>query len=302
VWEIWGPLLYGGRLVVVPQDVTRSTADLLDLLVAEQVTVLNQTPSAFAELIHTEPRELPLRLIVFGGEALSFERVQEWYARHPESAARLVNMYGITETTVHVTMLPLDPALVGDGSRSLVGPAIPGLTVYVLDANLQLVPPGVAGELYVSGRGLARGYLGRPGLTAGRFVADPFGAPGDRMYRTGDRARWRADGNIDFLGRGDGQLKIRGFRIEPGEVESALMAHDAVAQAAVVVREDHRGTRRLVAYVTGSGTLDVAEVRAFAAAALPDYMVPGTIVVLDGTLPLTPNGKLDKNALPEPVT
>ncbi|MDQ7807540.1 amino acid adenylation domain-containing protein [Amycolatopsis sp. A133] len=298
VWEIWGPLLYGGRLVVVPQDVTRSTADLLDLLVAEQVTVLNQTPSAFAELIHTEPRELPLRLIIFGGEALSFERVQEWYARHPESAARLVNMYGITETTVHVTMLPLDPALVGDGSRSLVGPAIPGLTVYVLDANLQLVPPGVAGELYVSGPQVARGYLNRPGLTAERFVACPFGAPGEVMYRSGDLVRRRVDGGLEYLGRADDQVKIRGFRIELGEVESVLLRHPGVARAAAVVREDRPGDRRLVAYVVPAEPVEPARLRRFAAESLPEYMVPA-IVELD-RLPLTSSGKLDRRALPAP--
>ncbi|MEV6823790.1 amino acid adenylation domain-containing protein [Amycolatopsis sp. NPDC051102] len=299
VWEIWGPLLHGGRLVVVPQDVARSPADLLDLLAAEQVTVLNQTPSAFSELIHTEARELPLRLIIFGGEALSFERVQEWYARHPESAARLVNMYGITETTVHVTMLPLDSGLVGDASRSLVGPPIPGLTVYVLDANLQLVPPGVVGELYVAGPQVARGYLNRPGLTAERFVACPFGAPGERMYRSGDLARRRPDGSLEYLGRADDQVKIRGFRIELGEVESVLLRHPGVAQAAAVVREDRPGDRRLVAYVVPAEPVEPARLRRFAGESLPEYMVP-MVVELD-RLPLTSSGKLDRRALPAPL-
>ena len=301
VWEIWGPLLYGGRLVVVPQDITRSPSDLMDLLAAEKVTVLNQTPSAFYELIRAEPRDLQLRTIVFGGEALSFERVQEWYARHPESSARLVNMYGITETTVHVTILELDPALVnGSPARSLIGTAIPGLAVYVLDANLQLVPPGVTGELYVAGSQVARGYLNRPALTAQRFVACPFGAPGERMYRSGDLARWRADGSLEYLGRADDQVKIRGFRIELGEVEAVLGALPGVAQAAVVVREDTPGDRRMVGYVVPAGGAELrpAELREGVAAALPEYMVP--MVVEVDQLPLTANGKLDRRALPAP--
>ena len=302
VWEIWGALLYGGRLVVVTQEITRSPADLLDLLAAEKVTVLNQTPSAFYELIPADPRDLCLRLIIFAGEALSFERVQEWYASHPESSAQLVNMYGITETTVHVTILALNPALVnGSPGRSLIGTAIPGLALYVLDANLRLVPPGVAGELYVAGPQVARGYLNRPELTAHRFVACPFGEPGELMYRSGDLARWRADGSLEYLGRADDQVKIRGFRIELGEVQAVVGALPEVAQAAVVVREDRPGDKRLVAYVVpvAGASVDPSQVRGFVGGSLPDYMVPSALVVVDG-LPLTPNGKLDRRALPAP--
>ncbi|MEV0533674.1 amino acid adenylation domain-containing protein [Kitasatospora sp. NPDC050463] len=302
VWEIWGALFYGGRLVVVRQEVTRSPAELLDLLAAEKVTVLNQTPSAFYELIRADPRHLSLRTIVFGGEALSFERLQDWYARHPESPARLVNMYGITETTVHVTSLALDSDLVGNSpARSLIGGAIPGLNAFVLDSDLRLVPPGVAGELYVAGPQVARGYLNRPGLTASRFVACPFGAPGERMYRSGDLARWRADGTLEILGRADDQVKIRGFRIELGEVEAVLGAPAGVAQAMVVVREDRPGDQRIVGYVVPAdgAELQPAELRAGVAAALPDYMVPSAVVVLDA-VPLTANGKLDRRALPAP--
>nr|BFE60206.1 hypothetical protein GCM10020063_047320 [Dactylosporangium thailandense] len=310
VWEIWGALLHGGRLVVVPAEVTRSPADLLDLLAAHRVTVLNQTPSAFYELLRADrpgERPLALRTIVFAGEALSFERVRDWYAGRPHDPARLVNMYGITETTVHTTTLALDAGLVTDfPSRSLIGRAIPGLAVLVLDAGLRPVPPGVTGELYVVGPQLARGYLNRPALTAERFVACPFGAPGERMYRSGDLGRWRADGSLEYLGRADQQVKIRGFRIEIGEVETVLAEHPGIAHAAVVAREDVAGDRRLVGYVVPGPALDpraAAELpgrlRRHAGARLPEYMVPAAVVVLD-RLPLTVNGKLDRRALPAP--
>ncbi|MFK2889512.1 amino acid adenylation domain-containing protein, partial [Dyella flagellata] len=220
VWELWGPLLYGGRLVVVPYLTSRSPAEFLQLLVTQQVTVLNQTPSAFYALMQAERDQpqlgqaLALRYVVFGGEALELGRLRDWYARHTPQRPQLVNMYGITETTVHVTYLALDQALVQARANSLIGRAIPDLQVYVLDASLQPLPAGVAGELYVAGAGLARGYLRRPGLSAERFVANPFGAPGSRMYRTGDVARWLSDGSLDFVGRADSQVKIRGFRIE----------------------------------------------------------------------------------------
>ena len=301
VWELWGALLHGGTLVVVPYTVSREPEDFLRLLARERVTVLNQTPSAFGELLRADAalpdtgRELALRYVVFGGEALDFARVAEWYARHPQDTPVLVNMYGITETTVHVTGLPLTEAAVGDRPQAGgIGHTIPDLRAYVLDARLRLVPPGASGELYVAGAGLARGYLGRPGLTAGRFVADPFAAlPGELMYRTGDVVRQSADGKLEYLGRADDQVKIRGFRIELGEVEAALAAHPDVAQAAVLVRGG-----RLVGYAVGSA-LDADAVRRHAGRTLPDHMVPSAVVVLD-RLPLTTNGKLDRAALPEP--
>ncbi|MCL9759756.1 non-ribosomal peptide synthetase, partial [Frankia sp. AiPa1] len=313
VWELWGPLLHGGRLVVIDHEVSRSPEAFRALLARERVTVLNQTPSAFATLIAAdqaadqEGAPLALRLVIFGGEALETSRLAPWYARHASDAPRLVNMYGITETTVHVTYLPLDASCAAGGAarrHSLIGQPIPGLRARLLDRHLTAVPPGVPGEIYVSGTQLARGYLGRPGLSSTRFVADPYGAPGDRMYRTGDLARLAPDGALEYLGRADDQVKIRGFRIEPGEIAAVLAADPAVAQAVVLARPDAAGRDRLVAYVVPSGVVpagqvDPAALRARVAAALPDFMVPAAIVALDA-LPLTSNGKLDRAALPAP--
>ncbi|MFI1993773.1 non-ribosomal peptide synthase/polyketide synthase [Actinoplanes sp. NPDC020271] len=302
VWELWGPLLHGGRLVVVPYDTSRSPADFLDLLSRERVTVLNQTPSAFYQLMQADREaggaELALRYVIFGGEALDLGRLSGWYERHAEDAPVLVNMYGITETTVHVTYQPLTERTAAEQAASLIGVGIPDLGMYVLDEGLQPVPAGIVGEMYVSGAGLARGYLNRPGLSAIRFVADPFGASGTRMYRTGDLARWRADGTLEYLGRIDDQVKIRGFRIELGEIQTVLAAQPGVAQAAVVVREDQPGDQRLVAYLVGD--CDADRLRRALGEALPDYMVPSAFVELTA-IPLTSNGKLDRRALPAPV-
>ncbi|MFJ2852383.1 amino acid adenylation domain-containing protein [Streptomyces rubiginosohelvolus] len=300
VWEMWGALLHGGRLVVVPYSVTRSPDEFLSLLHREGVTVLNQTPSACYQL--TEALTTPgspgippaLRLIVLGGEALDPARLAPWL-RAPD-APRVVNMYGITETTVHVTTHDLTPDALVPGT-SPVGRAIDDLRLYVLDRRLRPVPPGVTGELYVAGAGLSRGYRGRHPLTAGRFVADPFGAPGTRMYRSGDLARWSADGTLHYLGRADSQVSLRGFRIETAEIETVLCDTGGARAAAVLLREDLPTGPGLVAYTTG-GT-PAAGLRAACTGRLPDYMVPTAFVALD-RLPLTANGKLDRAALPLP--
>ncbi|MEU5261652.1 non-ribosomal peptide synthase/polyketide synthase [Amycolatopsis sp. NPDC021455] len=306
VWEIWGPLLHGGRLVVVPHAVSRSPREFLRLLADEGVTVLNQTPSAFYQLVRADEDDpgtgarLALRYVVFGGEALDTRRLAGWFARHGDRAPRLVNMYGITETTVHVTHHDLVSEMDAPG---LVGTVLPDLRGHVLDADLNPVPAGVPGELYVAGGGLARGYLGRPGLTAARFIADPFGAPGSRMYRSGDRVSRTHDGALRYHGRADHQVKIRGFRIEPGEIEATLLALTDVGSAAVLAREDEPGRKRLVAYVvpaTPDAPPSTARLREHLARSLPDYMVPSAFVTL-GELPLTRNGKLDHRALPAPV-
>ncbi|MFD4035342.1 amino acid adenylation domain-containing protein [Streptomyces sp. NPDC058637] len=313
VWEIWGALLHGGTLVVVPFAVSRAPEEFLRLLVRERVTVLNQTPSAFYQLVQADRdnpdtgRALALRYVIFGGAALEFGRLAEWYERHPEDSPRLVNMYGITETTVHTTELMLDAARASSGSGSMIGLGISDLRVYLLDTALRPVPPGATGELYVGGPAVADGYLGRPGLSSTRFVADPFGPAGERMYRSGDLARWAPDGSADleYLGRADQQVKIRGFRIELGEIEAAVLLHPDVRQTAVVVREDTPDDLRLVAYVIGDQgpagrvELEPATLRKHAAATLPEHMVPTAFVQLD-VLPLTGNGKLDTRALPAP--
>jgi amino acid adenylation domain-containing protein/non-ribosomal peptide synthase protein (TIGR01720 family) len=300
VWEIWGALLHGGRLVVVPYWVSRSPEAFHELLREERVTVLSQTPSAFRQLIWAaegKPADLPLRWVVFGGEALEPASFAPWIARYGDRP-RLINMYGITETTVHVTWRPVGERDLAAGSR--IGRPIPDLAVYLLDPHLQPVPLGTPGEIHVGGAGLALGYLGRPDLTAERFVPDPFsGRPGARLYRSGDLARRLPDGDLEYLGRADQQVKIRGFRVEPGEIEAALASLPGVREVAVLARSD--GTDRsvrLVAYVVGEAA-DPAALREALGLRLPDYMIPAAFVFLDA-LPLTGNGKVDRRTLPAP--
>ncbi len=311
VWELWGALHCGGRLVLVPGHIARSAPDFYTLVCKSSATVLNQTPSAFKVLIEAE-RESgvrnQLRYLIFGGEALEPSSLKPWFERHCEHAPRLINMYGITETTVHVTYRLLNKS---DTSSSCgpIGERIPDLRIYLLDGHGQPVPFGAVGELYIGGAGVARGYLNRPDLTAERFLADPFsGKAGARMYRSGDLARYLPDGNLEFLGRNDDQVKIRGFRIEPGEIAARLLEHELVGDAVVVAHADAAGDKRLVAYVVakttdGSAEADgaglAASLRAHLGGLLPDYMVPSAFVRLDA-LPLTVNGKLDRKALPVP--
>ena len=314
VWEIWGALLHGGRLVVVSQRCSRDIERFRDLLVAERVTVLNQTPTAFRRLIDLacqgEVLPFSLRHVIFGGEALELQMLRPWFERYGDARPQLANMYGITETTVHVTLRPLRLADLDEGTGSVIGEPIADLRIVLLDEQGGLVPVGVPGELAVAGDGLSPGYLKRPQLTAQRFVPDPFAArPGARMYLSGDLARWLDSGDLEYLGRRDQQVKIRGFRIELGEIEARLARHPHVRQSAVVVREDSPGDRRLVAYVVpgllgrGHARVDhaglAAQLREHLRSALPDYMVPAHLVFVD-ELPLTSNGKLDTGALPAP--
>jgi amino acid adenylation domain-containing protein len=302
VWEIWGALLHGGRVVVVSHDVSRSPEAFRELLIHEGVTFLNQTPSAFAQLdaldarvFRPGTRDLSLRHIVFGGEALNPASLSGWFERHGDERIAVTNMYGITETTVHVTHRRIRAADAQPGLPSVIGRAVDDLSLLVLDDRLQPVPVGTPGELYVGGLGVARGYLDRPQLTATRFVPDPFGA--GRLYRTGDRVRWGSDGGLEFVGRLDTQVKVRGFRIELGEIEHAVRA--AGLRECVVVPRDENGSTRLVAYGVAAdpAACSPASLREACAAALPDYMVPAAYVLLDA-LPLTPNGKVDIAALP----
>nr|WP_020638003.1 amino acid adenylation domain-containing protein [Amycolatopsis balhimycina] len=302
VWEIWGCLLTGGHLVVVPYWVSRSPEQVHELLAERGVTVLSQTPSAFAplaEVDRTRHERLPVRLVVFGGEPLDTRSLLPWLDRYPETRCRLVNMFGITETTVHVTAETITRWHALTGSRS-VGRPIPGWRVSVLDERGRLVPPGVAGEIHVAGSGVALGYLHRPRLTGERFPRDPFGA--GRMYRTGDRGRLRPDGVLEHLGRLDNQVKLRGFRIELDEIRSVLVECAGVVAAAVTLhRADAAAaaTDRLDAYVVLSeGT--TAAVRERIGRILPDHMVPATVTALPA-LPMTANGKVDLAALPGPA-
>ncbi|WP_120313396.1 non-ribosomal peptide synthetase, partial [Mycobacterium mantenii] len=286
VWEIFGALLRGGRLVVVPESVARSPKNFHALLIDQEVSVLTQTPSAVAML---SPQGLESTALVMAGEACPAEVVDRW-----APGRVMVNAYGPSETTMCVAVSA--PLAAGSGAPP-IGSPVPGAALFVLDESLRRVPPGVVGELYVAGSGVAAGYIGRPGLTASRFVACPFGGTGARMYRTGDLVRWGADGQLAYVGRADEQVKIRGYRIECGEIQTALAGLDGVEQAVVLAREDRPGDKRLVGYVTG--TAEPAAIRAALAERLPEYMVPAALVVLD-VLPLTPNGKLDTRALSAP--
>jgi amino acid adenylation domain-containing protein/FkbH-like protein/non-ribosomal peptide synthase protein (TIGR01720 family) len=303
VWEIWGALLYGGRLVIVPFLMSRSPEAFYELLAKEQVTVLNQTPSAFRQLILAEEsvgqKKLALRYVIFGGEALDMQMLRPWFERHGDRQPQLVNMYGITETTVHVTYRLLSKDDLNSGS--VIGKPISDLQLYVLDAHRQPLPVGIPGEMYVGGGGLARGYLNRAELTAQRFVEDHLsGRAGSRLYKTGDSARLLAGHDIEYLGRIDQQVKIRGFRIELGEIESTLSKHPEIRDVAVMAREDVPGTKRLVGYVVASTAApEISVLRDFLKQTLPEYMVPSVFVFLE-KMPLTVNGKIDRKALPAP--
>ncbi|TEP37990.1 amino acid adenylation domain-containing protein, partial [Pseudomonas aeruginosa] len=309
VWEIFGALLYGGRLVIVPQWVSRSPEDFYRLLCREGVTVLNQTPSAFKQLMAVAcsadmaTQQPALRYVIFGGEALDLQSLRPWFQRFGDRQPQLVNMYGITETTVHVTYRPVSEADLEGGLVSPIGGTIPDLSWYILDRDLNPVPRGAVGELYIGRAGLARGYLRRPGLSATRFVPNPFpGGAGERLYRTGDLARFQADGNIEYIGRIDHQVKVRGFRIELGEIEAALAGLAGVRDA-VVLAHDGVGGTQLVGYVVADSAEDAERLRESLRESLkrhlPDYMVPAHLMLLE-RMPLTVNGKLDRQALPQP--
>lgn len=304
VWEIWGALLYGGRLVVVPYLVSRSPAEFYELLAREKVTVLNQTPSAFRQLIwaeETAPERMPLslRYVIFGGEALELQSLKPWFDRHGDEKPLLVNMYGITETTVHVTFRIIKQADLTSGVGSVIGVPIPDLRICLLDEKLQPVPTGVPGEICVAGAGVARGYLNRPELTTQRFISDPWSnQPGLRLYRSGDLARYTAKGELEYLGRMDHQVKVRGFRVELGEIESALNSHPAIRESIVIAADGPGGSKRLIAYIVPTGNAPtLAEIRQHLLTKIPEYMVPAAFVPMEA-LPLTSNGKVDRRALP----
>ena len=304
VWEIWGALTYGGRLVVVPFLNSRSPERFFDLLLTERVTVLNQTPSAFRQLVGVDENRPHhkldhLRFVIFGGEALNLQSLAVWFDKYGDDQLRLVNMYGITETTVHVTYRPLKRSDLAECPGSVIGAPIPDLSVHILDAGQKPVPTGIPGEIYVGGAGLARGYLKRESLTAERFVDNPF-CFGKKLYRSGDLARRLPGGDLEYMGRADQQVKIRGFRIELGEVQAALTRQPNVREAFVTARECD-GDKALVAYVVPASdeVPAVDTLRRALQTMLPGYMVPAHFVFLP-QFPLTRNGKVDRTVLPAP--
>jgi syringomycin synthetase protein SyrE len=304
VWEMYGALLYGGKLVIPGWETVRDTSCFLQLLRKEGVTVLNQTPRAFYNLIQEESKQAQknlsahLRYVIFGGDKLEPSYLQEWVEYYPLAQVQLINMFGITETTVHVTFYRLQDKDI-TASISPIGGPLPEYSLYILDEALQPVPIGVNGELFVGGTGVAKGYLHKPELTATRFIDHPF-MQGEKLYRSGDVGRWLADGSIEYFARKDHQVKIRGYRIEPGEIENQLLHHPSVT-GAVVLATGQGQEQCLVGYLTAKENLPVNELRTYLGQFLPEYMIPAFLLQLDA-FPLTSNGKMDRTALPDPKT
>ncbi len=331
VWEIWGALLHGGKLVIPTYDETRDLNLFYALCLKTGVTVLNQTPSAFYQFmevvlqeentrVHEDSstestnkfsaevefrKKSNLRYVIFGGEALNISQLRPWFERYGFRQPHLINMYGITETTVHVTYKLLTESDLNEGVSS-IGEVIPDQYAYVLDSHLNPLPIGAIGELYVGGAGLARGYWNRPELTAERFISNPYQTVEEkaldvnaRLYKTGDLVSWQSERNLEYRGRNDSQVKIRGYRIELGEIESVLSQHEQVRQAVVLAKEHPAGGSYLVAYYVADQAISADVLKTRLEALLPDYMVPNIYLHL-ATFPLTINGKLDRSALPEP--
>ncbi|MDV7222405.1 non-ribosomal peptide synthetase, partial [Streptomyces prunicolor] len=294
--EIYLPLISGATVVLADDSTVRDPQALRALAATGRATVMQGTPSLWGTLLGKDDAVFRGLHMLVGGEALPPSLAETMAAR----GTRITNLYGPTETTIWSTSAEVTAET---ADAPLIGTPILNTRVYVLDDLLSPVPPGVVGDLYIAGDGVARGYLHDPGRTAERFVADPFGAAGSRMYHTGDRVSWTEAGSLDYVGRTDEQVKIRGYRIELGEIEAVMLRHPLVAQAVAMVREDQPGDKRLIGYVVaepGAGAPDVEQLRAHTSALLPEYMVPSTYVVLDA-LPLTPNGKLNRRQLPAPV-
>jgi amino acid adenylation domain-containing protein/non-ribosomal peptide synthase protein (TIGR01720 family) len=310
VWEIWGPWLSGAETVIVPLEVARDPASFVQMVADLGITVLSQTPSAFNVFAVAESRLAnkiaSLRWIVFGGEALTLASLSGWVARHGSDTPQLINMYGITETTVHVTWRRIVEADIAAGRGSLIGVALPHLQMHLMDQDGRPVPTGAIGEIWVGGQSVSAGYLNMPALTAERFVPDASSnRPGMRAYRSGDLARCHADGETDYLGRIDHQVKIRGYRIELGEIEQALLTNDQVAAASVGVwQKEPQGDASLLGLcawvVPKAGMIDNTALQAWLAGRLPAYMVPDSIILVE-QIPLTINGKADRSRLPSPV-
>ncbi|NOQ24125.1 MAG: amino acid adenylation domain-containing protein, partial [Bacteroidales bacterium] len=299
VWEMYGALLYGGKLIIIPKIVARDAVEYYNVLSKEKVTVLNQTPSAFynlAQVALSKPNKSleNLRYLIFGGEALKPNKLKEWFNIY--SDVKLINMFGITETTVHVTYKEIGKNEI-DNNISNIGTSIPTLTTYVVDKNLQLVPKGFSGELLIGGDGVSRGYLGREDLTSEKFINNPY-KPEERLYRSGDLVKMLSNGEMEYLGRIDNQVQLRGFRIELGEIESVIQKHENIKEGVVVANEKN-GEKYLCAYIVSENGLNQEEIRTYLSASLPDYMIPSYFVELEA-LPLTSNGKVNLKVLPSP--
>ena len=301
-----GTLLYGGRLVIAPYWTTRSPDQIQELLSKEKITVLNQTPSSFKQMVlatdnlQRKLEQFPvLRTIILGGEALDLMNFQSWFELDEDKRPQLVNMYGTTETTVHITYCPLTQNILDRSWSSPIGSTIPDLQLYLLDRFFNPVLPGAVGEICVGGQGLSRGYLNLPSLSAERFIPNPFSSmPGDRLYRTGDLGRIASNGEIEYVGRLDFQVKVRGFRLELKEIQEFILKYKEIQDAIVLTQKDGTNTNILVAYIVPKtkATLLLSDLRFFLSQKLPEFMIPSTFIILD-KLPLTLSGKIDTKDL-----
>ncbi len=302
LWEIFGSLLYGGQLIVIPRRIARDTEQYVSIIRCHQVTILNQTPSAFYQFMDVAldqvKSDLCIRYVIFGGEALHPGKLKRWQARYPQT--RLINMFGITETTVHVTYKEITDKEI-DLNVGNIGKPLPTLTSYIMNKNQRLLPVGITGELFVGGAGVSRGYLNRVELTAQRFLDNPYKG-GEILYRSGDQVRCFENGEMVYMGRIDHQVQLRGFRVEPGEIENQILKYPTVKEAVVIDRKDESGDKYLYAYVVAPSMEHGAigeDLREFLSHTLPDYMIPSYFVKIN-KIPLTVHGKLDRKALPEP--
>jgi len=306
VWEMYGALLNGGQLVIPSRDVVRDVSRFHSIVKQYKITVLNQTPAAFYRFISMEMEKEAekktlsrhMRYVIFGGDKLEPDHLREWIDIYPLEEISLINMYGITETTVHVTFYRLtEDDIKSLGPLSPVGKPLPEKTLYIYNDNLSLQPIGITGEIYVGGSGVSQGYLNRCELSAKRFFENPY-KKGEMIYKTGDLGKRLSDGNVEFLGRKDHQVKIRGFRIEPGEIESHLLNHEKIKSAVVLVKTDDNEEKYLCAYIAIEEGLDITDLRGYLSSKLPNYMIPAYFIKMNN-IPLTPNGKVDRKALSE---
>ncbi|MCX6149601.1 MAG: amino acid adenylation domain-containing protein [Ignavibacteriales bacterium] len=304
VWEMYGALLFGGKIIIPDRNEVRDISAFVRLVDEHKVTILNQTPGAFYKFIDTaienrNKKSLSLRYVIFGGEKLNPSKLQRWIKVYPAEKVKLINMYGITETTIHVTYHRLtDEEIISSDGTSNIGVPLPETKVYIFNDDKMLVPVGIYGEIYVAGTGLSKGYLNRPDLTAERFIQNPYDK-NEILYKSGDVARWIYDGTMEYLDRSDNQVQIRGFRVEITEIEIQLRLYTGIVDTSVVAI-DREGTKELAAYIVSEEELKINKLKSFLSSSLPDYMIPTYFIKID-KIPLTSNGKLDKKSLPPAI-